>query len=53
MKQMRKQISFNTLDRLRKKQLGTEDVEQMSKKFIKTRPETWYLPDLLPLTCYL
>ena len=34
-KQMRKQISFNTLDRLRKKQLGTEGVEQMSKKFIK------------------
>ena len=35
LKQTNKQISFNTLDRLRKKQMGTQDVENMSKKFIK------------------
>ena len=35
MKLTRKQISFNTLERLMKKQLGTEDVERMSEKAVK------------------
>ena len=35
LKMTKKQISYNTLDRLLKKQLGTEDVESMSRKFIK------------------
>ena len=40
-KMTKKQISLNTLEKLGRKQLGTEDVEQMSKKVIKdaTRKE--------------
>ena len=34
-KMTKKQISLNTLEKLGRKQLGTEDVEQMSKKVIK------------------
>ena len=35
MKLTRRQISLNTLERLMKKQLGTEDVERMSEKVVK------------------
>ena len=35
MKLTRKQISLNTLERLMRKQLGTEDVERMSEKAVK------------------
>ena len=39
-KQTNKQISLNTLDRLIKKEMGTQDVENMSKKFINNRRGT-------------
>ena len=35
LKMTRRQISLNTLEKLLRKQLETEDVEQMSKKIIK------------------
>ena len=35
MKLTKKQISLNTLERLMKKQLGTEDVERMAEKVVK------------------